>query len=808
MTPRELSERLAERVLILDGATGTELQRRGLPAGACPELWAAENPDQVQQMHQNYFAAGSDAVYSCTFGANRLKLQEYGAGPESVSALNERLAAASRKITPSGKLLVGDIGPTGHLVAPFGELPFEQAVEVFSEQIAGLVAGGVDLLVIETMMDIQEARAALIAAKETCDLPVLVSMTFDEGGRTLTGTPPEAAVVILQSLGAFAVGCNCSTGPEDMGKVLARMRPVAHVPLLAKPNAGLPILRQGKTLFSMDAQTFGQKAASLVEAGASILGGCCGTSADYIRALKHHVGGIQRPAPAETQGLCLASARALVSPGAGKPLTVIGERINPTGKKKLQKALLDRNYAEVRKLATEQIAAGAQLLDVNAGMGGIDETETLLEIVRTLSATVDAPLVLDSSSPEALAAALREYPGRAMVNSVSAEQKKLREILPIAARYGAAILVLPLDDTGVPETADERARRVEEIARHAESLGCRRCDLVVDGLVMTVSSSPAAARSALETVDWASHEFGVNTVLGLSNVSFGLPERRWLNATFLAMAVARGLTMVIANPCEATFAAVRRACDALQAGDPNCLAYIEFFSRPAEEAPAPRSPADACRQAVIRGDRDGIADLVRQALDAGSRPYALVEEHLVLAIMEVGERFERKEYFLPQLMLSAEAMQRAFELLEPLLAETGRAKAGKVVIATVQGDVHDIGKNIVALMLRNYGFDVIDLGKDVRCEEIIQRAREAGADIIGLSALMTTTMTEMGKVIQQAREERLGVKFMVGGAVVTDDYARQIGADVYARDAVAAAKAARELVVHKKDRLNAKGVSG
>jgi 5-methyltetrahydrofolate--homocysteine methyltransferase len=489
-------------------------------------------------------------------------------------------------------------------------------------------------------------------------------------------------------------------------------------------------------------------------------------------------------------------------------LTVIGERINPTGKKKLQKALLDRNYAEVRKLATEQIAAGAQLLDVNAGMGGIDETETLLEIVRTLSATVDTPLVLDSSSPEALAAALREYPGRAMVNSVSAEQKKLREILPIAARYGAAILVLPLDDTGVPETADERARRVEEIARHAEALGCRHCDLVVDGLVMTVSSSPAAAQSALATVGWASHEFGVNTVLGLSNVSFGLPERRWLNATFLAMAVARGLTMVIANPCEATFAAVRRACDALQAGDPNCLAYIEFFSRPAEEAAAPASPADACRQAVIRGDRDGIADLVRQALDAGSRPYTLVEEHLVPAIMEVGERFERKEYFLPQLMLSAEAMQRAFDVLEPLLAETGRAKAGKIVIATVQGDVHDIGKNIVALMLRNYGFDVIDLGKDVRCEEIIQRAREAGADIIGLSALMTTTMTEMGKVIQQAREERLGVKFMVGGAVVTDDYARQIGADVYARDAVAAAKAARELVVHKKDRPNTKGVSG
>jgi len=795
VSPEQLHARLAERVVLLDGATGTEFQRRGLPAGVCPELWAAQNPACVREIHVGYFEAGSDAVYSCTFGANRFKLAEYGIRPGSVSALNERLAGISRYVVPPGKLLVGDIGPTGHLVAPFGELPFEDAVEAFAEQVRGLVAAGVDLLVVETMMDIQEARAALIACRETCDLPVLVSMTYDESIHTLTGTVPEAATVILQSLGAFAVGCNWSTGPDAMRPVLERVRPVARVPLFAKPNAGLPILRQGKTLFDMDAETFGRKTSFLVEAGAGILGGCCGTGADHIRALSAQAYGLKTPAVGRPSQLHLSSPRKVVSPGPARPLTVIGERINPTGKKKLQQALRERDYTEVLLLASEQAAAGAQLLDVNAGMSGIDEIRVLPDLLQTLSVAVDSPLVLDSSSPEVLAAALREYPGRALVNSVSAERKKLHDLLPIATRYGAAILVLPLDDDGVPGTARERAERVRLIAREAELLGCLRHDLVVDGLVMTISSSSNAAQAALETVQWASQEFGVNTILGLSNVSFGLPARPWLNATFLAMAVARGLTMVIANPCESTFASVVRASDALQAADPGCLRYITHFSRPSDGLlVTPAGPAEACRQAVLQGHRERIGSLVREALDRGLSPYSLIEEQLIPALIDVGDRFERKEYFLPQLMLSAETVQKAFELLEPLLDEAGKTKIGKVVVATVQGDVHDIGKNIVALMLRNYGFDVIDLGKDVPTEEILRRVRQERAHIVGLSALMTTTMTEMEEIIDRARAERLQVKFMVGGAVVTEEYARQIGADAYARDAVGAAKAARSLM--------------
>jgi len=526
MNADALAHRIRNRVLLLDGATGTELQRRGMPPGVCPEMWVLEHPGVIQEIQEAYFEAGSDAVFAFTFGATRPKLREYGHVDESIPHLNERLVQLSRRIAPAGRLVAGDIASTGRLVAPFGPCPFEEAVDVFKQQVTGLEAGGADFLIIETMMDIQEARAALIAALETCDLPVMVTMTFEPAGRTLTGTPPDAAAVILENLGAFAVGCNCSTGPDEMVDVVKQMRSIAGIPIIAKPNAGLPEMRDGETAFTMDPATFSEKTNLLVEAGAGIVGGCCGTTPEHIADLAARLPS-PPPAAEEPLHLCLASPQRMMSPERQGALTIIGERINPTGKKRLQSALREGNLEMVRALAAEQAASGAAILDVNVGMPGIDEAATLRSVAEMLSVATDVPLCFDSSDPRALAAALRTYPGRAMVNSISAEREKLDRVLPLAAKYGAAIIILPVSDRGVPETAAQRAAIASEVFSRAETYGYTKSDVLIDGLVMTISSSNGAARETLETVAWASRDFGTHTVLGLSNVSFGLPQRRW-----------------------------------------------------------------------------------------------------------------------------------------------------------------------------------------------------------------------------------------------------------------------------------------
>ncbi|MCK4304630.1 MAG: homocysteine S-methyltransferase family protein [Candidatus Eisenbacteria sp.] len=815
----DLEELLTRRVLLLDGATGTALMSRGMPAGTCPEMWVLQNPHVIQEIQRGYFEAGSDAIYSCTFGANRLRLRAVGAPDEDVSGLNERLVRISREVAPPGRLVAGDIGPIGQLIEPSGDLDFEDALSIFKEQVAGLIAGGVDFLVLETMMDIQEARAALIAVKDLCDLPVLASMTYEEG-RTLTGTPPEAAAVILQSLGAFAVGCNCSTGPEQMLDTVERTRKVARVPILAKPNSGLPVVRNGKTVFPMGPDAFATATARLAEAGAAILGGCCGTTEKHIRELSNRLKQVVPPRPRESGPLCLASPRRVVTAGTEGPVRIIGERINPTGRKKLQAALQAGRYEEIRKCAMDQAKAGAHILDVNVGMPGIDEDATMRAVVKMLSVAVDLPLCLDSSSPETLASALRIYPGRALVNSISAERAKLERALPIAARYGAALLILPVSDKEIPETAAMRCGLIERVFSRASGYGYTKSDIVVDGLVMTISSQTRAARETLKTVAWARDVFGANTVIGLSNVSFGLPERHWLNATFLAMAISHGLTMVIANPEDPMIQAVKPAADALTGRDPSCLRYIERLSARKTSkrtisgadmaatakahatttatadgaATAEATPSARAFDAVVHGDRETIADLINEALEAGSRPLDLVNECLIPGLMEVGERFERKEYFLPQLMLSAETTECAFAVLRPLLEKETTQKLGKVVLATVEGDIHDIGKNIVALMLRNHGFEVIDLGKSVSADEIIEKARQERAHVIGLSALMTTTMTKMASVIDRIKASGLPIRVMIGGAVITESYARDVGADGYASDAVEAVKIAKELM--------------
>lgn len=801
MTRKEFQQRLADTILILDGATGTELQKRGMPLGVCPEQWVIGNPQVIVDIQRSYIAAGSGAVYTCTFGANRLKLAEFGLAEKTVE-INRELARLSREAAGQTALVAGDIAPTGQFVRPFGDLAFDDAVAVYREQVTGLLEGGVDFFVIETMLDIQEARAALIAVRETCDLPVCVSMTFDQGGRTLTGTDPVTALITLQSLGADAVGCNCSTGPADMLQVISSMKPYAKVPLLAKPNAGLPRLLDGKTVFDMSPEEYGVFVPQFVEAGVNLMGGCCGTSPEYIAQIRKHSAGLRPIAPSPRIFSAITSARKTEFAGTGIPMVVVGERINPTGKKKLQTELREGKTAEVRRFAAEQVAQGAGILDVNVGMPGIDERETMLKMVELLSPVTDAPLCLDSSSPEVLEAALRIYPGRALINSISGEQAKMDRLLPVAAKYGAMFVLLPLDDRGIPETAEARCTIVEQVFAQAEQYGFTRQDIVVDGLVMTVSADQRAAAETLNVIGWCSDVFGCNTIIGLSNVSFGLPERGWVNAAFLAMAGARGLSMVIANPSSETFMRIKMASDVLTVRDNNSSAWIEYSSQHGEpiaagkQAGPERTPSEKVYDAVLKGDREGIRELLDTALRCGLQPADAVDTFLIPAIVQVGSLFDKKIYYLPQLIQSAETMKTAFEMLEPMLAVAGGPavkKKAAVVLATVKGDIHDIGKNIVGLMLKNYGFTVHDLGKDVSEHDIIRAAKETGAELVGLSALMTTTMVEMKKVIDLARAEGLSCRFMIGGAVVNEQYAVEIGADGYAADAYAAVKLAEAL---------------
>ncbi len=811
MNRREFHALLQARPLLLDGATGTELFKRGLPPGASPEKWVLDHPEVIRQLHREYYAAGSDIVLACTFGANRIKLADHGLS-DQVREMNYDLARLSRAVVPPGRLLFGDISPTGQLVEPFGPLPFEEAVAVYRELARALLEGGVDGFMIETMMDIQEARAALLGVREVApDLPALVGMTYDHSGRTLSGTPPEAALVTLQSLGADAVGANCSTGPEEMLALLGRMLPYARVPLFMKPNAGMPCLRDGRAHYELAADEFALAVGRGVGLGARIVGGCCGTTPDHIRAVRGLLD--QQPAearPAPPPRVALSSPRGIVDfserDGHPPPLVLIGERINPTGKKAFQAELLAGDFGRVLAFAEEQARAGAAMLDVNLGLGGVDEAAALRTAVALLAPAVAQPVAVDSVDPAAMEAALRLYPGRALVNSVSGEKSRLEGILPLAARYGAMAIALPVGEGFIPATAAERMRVAKDIAAGAARAGLERDDLLVDGLAMTVSADPDAGAAALDFIGACAAE-GFRTVLGLSNVSFGMPERKWLNAVFLAMAQARGLAAVIANPSAELLLEAMASADALLGRAGAAAAYIERFARPPESprravpvpAPADSTPAALAARAVLKGNVKQAGELARKAAASGIRAGALVSDHLVPAIVRAGELFERTEYYLPQLMLAGEAMRLALAGIEPDLAAERRAGAGgggrgRVVIATVKGDVHDIGKNLVALMLRNHGFEVFDLGKDVPAGDIARAAREREASLVGLSALMTTTLSAMREAIRAVRDDGFAGGVMVGGAAVTEHFAREAGADGYAPDAVSAVKLAGELL--------------
>lgn len=852
MTKKEFSH-IAKSYIYLDGATGSNLVRAGMPSGVCPEQWILEHPHVMLELQREYVAAGSDILYVPTFSANRIKLADYGLEGQ-LREMVRGLTDISRQAADGSDrpvYLAGNLTMTGEQLSPVGEMELEELIDVYKEQIAALCEAGVDLLVVETMMSLGEARAALIAAKEVCDLPVMVTMTFEAGGRTLYGTDARTAAIVLESLGADAVGVNCSAGPAQMRQVVADMAACTEgLPIIAKPNAGLPFLNERReTCYDMGAEEFAEQMRLLVEAGASVLGGCCGTTPEFIRSIHAAFGKgpVQEVPRRKTGARFLTSERRTVAFGLEGSFLIVGERINPTGKKLLQAQLREGNFDKVVQFAEEQEQCGAQILDVNMGMSGIDEKETMLRALEEIGGVSHLPLSLDSSHVEVLEAALRHYPGRALVNSVSLEAEKFEKLLPIVKKYGAMFILLPLSDEGLPKSLEEKIHIIETVLERAYSLGLKKDDIIVDGLVSTVGANKRAAVETLETIRYC-REKGLATICGLSNISFGMPERGYVNAAFLTMAIREGLTMAIANPSQELLTGSAFAADLLLAKEDADIRYIEYTDKlaqrreqkvkrepaqaqstgtapgngefrrgeaggeagsKAEKTDSPKSdgspaaePDSACRaalrQSVLKGNRKGIASQTKDALAQGEDPSALLHEALLPAINEVGELFDKGRYFLPQLIASAEAMKNAIEILEPLLLRASDADdMPVVVIATVEGDIHDIGKNLVALMLKNYGFRVIDLGKDVPKEDIIRAAKENNAKIIALSALMTTTMQRMREVVAYAKEEKVSARIMIGGAVITREYAEEIGADGYSADAAEAVKLAQRLVGEK-----------
>lgn len=800
----DFREYLNAGFVILDGATGTNLQKAGMMSGDCPEQWIVEHPDVFIELQKQYIEAGSDVLYTPTFTSTSIKLAEYGLEQEQETLIHELVGLTKEAIRRSGTsrriYMLGDISMTGQQLEPVGTLPFEELVDVYKQEVSLLAKEGVDGFAIETMMSLQECRAALLAVKETCDLPALVTLTYQEDGRTLYGTSPETAVVVMQAMGADAVGINCSSGPDRMVSAVKKMAEFAKVPLVVKPNAGLPELVDGETVFDMKPDEFVESMMALVDAGASVLGGCCGTTPEYIQKLRTALNEKTVVKREKMPVRALSTERNLTPISLDGSFMIVGERINPTGKKELQAQLREGKLDMVLDMAEEQIAHGARILDVNMGMNGIDEEEMMVKAVNELTMTVDVPLSIDSSYVKVVEHALRIYPGRALINSISMETEKMEKLIPLARKYGAMFILLPLSEEGLPKDMEEKKRIIHTVLSAAKEHGLSEEDIVVDGLVATIGANKKAALEVLETIRYCREELGLATICGLSNISFGLPERVFVNSAFLTLAIGQGLTMAIANPNQTLLANAALAADLLLNKEEADLRYINgvqtaTVTQTDEKKAEETTEGHPLYMAVVKGKSGHILELVEKELEKGCKPAEIIDTHLISAINYVGELFEQKKYFLPQLIASAEAMEKAISRLEPLLeAERSGESLDTIIMATVRGDIHDIGKNLVVLMLKNYGYQVIDLGKDVEAQDILDKAVETDASIIGLSALMTTTMMEMKHVVDLAREQGVKAKIIIGGAVVTESFAEEIGADGYSSDAREAVKLVNRLL--------------
>ncbi len=807
MTKQELQDLFQKGPIILDGATGSNLMAKGMPMGVCPEDWIYHHKEAIVSLQKAYVEAGTQILYAPTFTANRIKLAEYDM-EDRLEELNRAMVRYSREAAGDRAFVAGDLTMTGRQLYPVGDLMFEDLVDVYKEQVRAILKEGVDLFVIETMMSLQECRAALLAVKETCDLPVMISLTYNEDGRTLYGTSPEIAMVVLEHMGADIVGVNCSTGPLAMIPLVKAMLPYADVPIMVKPNAGMPELENGETVYKMTPEEFADACEQLVDAGASVVGGCCGTRPDHIKALADRMRGKKVEPIQKKNRPVLTSERGFVEVTLDGGFKVVGERINPTGKKALQEELRSGSMQMVRQFARDQEIAGAAILDVNMGTNGIDEKATMLDAIYEVISTVDLPLSIDTSYVDVMEAALRIYPGRALINSISCEAEKMKELLPIAKKYGAMFVLLPLSQAGLPKDLDEKKEHITHVLEAARAIGLQDNDAVVDVLVATVGANPSAALECFETISYCKDTLHLPTICGLSNISFGMPQRIFVNTAFLNVALSKGLTMAIANPSQELLMYTALATDLLLGKEGASERYlgtvpttamkmvgskdVKVDSQTKEEA---HHPIFDC---VVKGDKESIIREVKKEVEAGEKPSAVIEKYLIPGINQVGEYYDNKKYFLPQLIAGANAMKEAMEYLEPLLLADKKDEAkATVVIATVEGDIHDIGKNLVVLMLKNYGYRVFDMGKDVPAESIVNKAIEENAQIIGLSALMTTTMMRMKDVVDLAKEKGCQAKIIIGGACITESFAEEIGADGYSKDASECVKLIDSLIQSK-----------
>ncbi len=796
-------EYLKTNTVYLDGGMGTLLQAQGLKPGEHPERWSISHPQVIRDIHKSYYDAGSNVVCTNTFGANALKFDDKELEAIIKAALEAAFAAREASLSTAEKFVALDIGPTGRLLRPLGDLDFEDAVAVFAKTVRLGAKYGADLVIIETMNDSYETKAALLAAKENCDLPVLVTGAYGEDGKLMTGATPEAMVAMLEGMGVDALGANCSLGPKQLRPVAEAFLRAASVPVILKPNAGLPKVVDGRTVFDVGAEEFCAELADLMEKGVRVVGGCCGTTPQYIAALTKRTGGIS-PAPLSDKEMTVVSSYTHAVE-LGADVVLIGERINPTGKKRFKKALLEQDMDYILSEGVGQQERGAHILDVNVGLPDIDEAAMLTSAVYELQAIIDLPLQIDTSDPVAMEGALRRYNGKAMINSVNGKAESMAAVFPLAKKYGGVVVALTLDEEGIPDTVEGRVRIAERIIATAAEYGIAKKDLLFDTLALTVSADGGAALATLGALRRIKEELGCHTSLGVSNVSFGLPNRDAVSSTFFALALENGLSAAIMNPYSPDMMKTYYAYRALKGLDENCGDYIaaaELFAPPSVGSPSlPESPkavaeeaGSELQRAVVKGLKDKAGELTAAMLGSESG-LDIVNNEIIPALNTVGKGYENKTVYLPQLLMSAEAAKSAFEVIKSSMADTeGAGGKGTVIIATVKGDIHDIGKNIVKLLLENYGFDVVDMGKDVSPEAIAEKAAELHAPIVGLSALMTTTVPAMEQTIALLRRSAPWCKVVVGGAVLTEEYARRIGADKYAKDAMEGVRYAQSVV--------------
>lgn len=807
-----IKDRLGKELLFLDGGMGTLLQEKGLAPGELPEMWNVTHPEEIKTIHRNYIKAGSDIVLTNTFGANALKFHSADCSLENIVKTSVRLvkeAADETDIAEDAADMTGDrrtvytaldIGPTGKLLKPMGDLAFETAYEAFREVMIWGEEAGADLIHIETMSDTYELKAAVLAAKENTSLPVFATVIYDERKKLLTGADIPSVITLLEGLRVDALGINCGMGPEQMLPILEDYAKYSSLPVIVKPNAGLPKQRDGQTWYDVDPVEFAGYMEKIVSMGACVIGGCCGTTPEHIKAMTDQCRGMEIVTPTEKEDTIVSSYGKSVFLGIGSK--IIGERINPTGKKRFKQALKEHDLEYIMREGITQQDNGAHVLDVNVGLPDIDETAMMKETVQELQSVVNLPLQIDTVDAEAMEAALRIYNGKAMVNSVSGKQESMDKVFPLIQRYGGVVIGLTLDEEGIPEDADGRIRIAEKIIAEAAKYGIRKKDIVIDALAMTISSEPDGAKVTLETLRRLRNEIGVNTVLGVSNISFGLPARPIINASFYTMAMLEGLSAGIINPSSEDMMKAWYAYHALMNLDTNCERYIGRYGV-SEPTPSGREKTAGgssgiqdltLKECIEKGLKEDAGRLTEK-MAAGREPLDIINDELIPALNHVGDGFEKGTVFLPQLLMSAEAAKTAFSVLKEKMDKSGakQEKIGTVILATVKGDIHDIGKNIVKVLLENYSFDVIDLGKDVPPEKIVECTLENDVKLVGLSALMTTTVVSMEETIRQLRERVPFCKVMVGGAVLNQEYADMIGADFYGEDAMQSVRYAQEL---------------